>query len=198
MTHTNSNKPVSLKVRQFPLKSTLMLAAGVGLSLGIPVYALASSQLISQRPNRVELNLVSFSVTQSAYEKIIPQFVAKWKREKGQDVVVKQSYGASTSQSRAVIGGQAADIVALSLAQDITDIQKAGLIKPGWERELDNRSIITRSVVALQTRPGNPKNIQSWADLAKPGIKVITPDPKTSPKRAVEFSSTMGFSNTSR
>lgn len=180
MTHTNSNKPVSLEVRQFSLKSTLMLAAGVGLSLGIPVYALASSQLISQKPNRVELNLVSFSVTQSAYEKIIPQFVAKWKREKGQDVVVKQSYGASTAQSRAVIGGQPADIVALSLAQDITDIQKAGLIKPGWEGELDNRSIITRSVVAIQTRPGNPKKVQTWADLAKPGIKVITPDPKTS------------------
>mgnify|MGYP002783533730 CR=1 FL=1 len=180
MTHTNSNKPVSLEVRQFSLHTTLMLAAGVGLSLGIPVYALASSQLISQKPNRVELNLVSFSVTQSAYEKIIPQFVAKWKREKGQDVVIRQSYGASAAQARAVIAGQPADIIGLSLVPDIAEIQKAGLIKPGWERELDNRSIITRSVVAIETRAGNPKKIQTWGDLAKPGIKVITPDPKTS------------------
>lgn len=156
-----------------------MLAASVGL-IGIPVFAFASSQIISQKPDKVELNLVSFSVTQPAYEKIVPRFVEKWKREKGQDVVIKLSFGASGSQAKAVIAGQQADIVSLSLAPDITSIQKAGLINPGWERELENGAIITRSVVAFKTRPGNPKNIQTWADLAKPGVKVITPDPKTS------------------
>ncbi len=158
-----------------------MLAGGVSLSLGIPAYAVNNySQLISQKPNKVELTLVSFSVTQSAYEKIIPKFVAKWKREKGQDVVIKQSYGASSPQADAVIGGLEADIVGLSLAPDVTKIQKAGLIKPGWERELPNRAIVTRSVIALQTRPGNPKNIQNWTDLSKSRVKVITPNPKTS------------------
>ncbi len=164
-----------------PKSSILMLAVGIGLSLSIPADALSnSSKLISQNPNKIEITLASFSVTQSAYEKIIPQFVAKWKREKGQDVVFKQSYGASASQADAVIAGLEADIVGLSLAPDITEIQKAGLIKPGWDRELPNGAVITRSAIALQTRPGNPKNIQNWADLTKPGIKVITPNPKTS------------------
>jgi sulfate/thiosulfate transport system substrate-binding protein len=171
MTHIN--------FKQFSLSSIFTLAASAGL-IGIPVFAFASSQITSQKPDKVELNLVSFSVTQPAYEKIVPQFVAKWKREKGQDVVIKLSFGASGSQARAVIAGQEADIVSLSLAPDITSIQKAGLINPGWERELENGGIITHSVVALETRPGNPKNIQTWADLAKPGVKVITPDPKTS------------------
>jgi sulfate/thiosulfate transport system substrate-binding protein len=191
MTHTNRSKIGILgTIKQlFPSSkqplcksSALILAGGVGLSLGIPAYAINNySQLISQKPNKVELTLVSFSVTQSAYEKIIPKFVAKWKREKGQDVVIKQSYGASGPQADAVIAGkQEADIVGLSLVPDVTKIQKAGLIKAGWERELPNRAIITRSVIALQTRPGNPKKIQNWADLAKPGIKVVTPNPKTS------------------
>jgi len=190
MTHINrsemgilsSVKQLSALFRQrSPKSSILMLTAGVGLSLSIPAYAITNYPLlISQKPNKVEITLASFSVTQSAYEKIIPQFVAKWKREKGQDVVIKQSYGASASQANAVIGGLDVDIVGLSLAPDIKLIQKAGLIKPGWERKLPNGGIITRSVVALQTRSGNPKNIQNWSDLAKPGIKVITPNPKTS------------------
>ncbi|AFY31858.1 sulfate ABC transporter substrate-binding protein [Calothrix sp. PCC 7507] len=177
-------KPTSTKT------SALLMVAGVGLSLGIPNGAIANTSptlqsqqktlLISQKSNNVQLNLVSFSVTQAAYEKIIPQFVAKWKREKGQDVVFKQSYGASGSQAQAVINGLEADVVGLSLALDVKTIQDAGLIEAGWDRELPNGSIVTRSVVALETRPGNPKNIQTWADLAKPGIKVITPHPKTS------------------
>lgn len=190
MTHTNrSEMGILPSVKQLfasfrqrsPKSSILMLAAGVGISLSIPAYAISNYPLlISQKPNKVEITLASFSVTQSAYEKIIPQFVAKWKREKGQDVVFKQSYGASASQAEAVIKGLDADVVNLSLAPDIKLIQKAGLIQPGWERELANGSTVTRSVVALQTRSGNPKKIQNWADLAKPGVKVITPNPKTS------------------
>jgi sulfate/thiosulfate transport system substrate-binding protein len=128
----------------------------------------------------VEITLVSFAVTKAAHEVLIPKFVAKWQREHGQRVTFKQSYGGSGSQTRAVIDGLPADVVHLSLAGDTQKIEKAGLIRPGWEKEFANDSIVSRSVAVLVTRPGNPKGIKSWADLAKDGIKVITANPKTS------------------
>jgi sulfate transport system substrate-binding protein len=138
------------------------------------------TQRLSQQPKTVELTLVSYSVTKAAYDKIVPQFVAKWKREHNQEVKIQQSYGGSGSQARAVIDGLEADVVALSLARDVQKIEKASLIQPGWEKEAPNEAIVTRSVVALVTRAGNPKKIRTWADLAKPGISTITPNPKTS------------------
>jgi sulfate transport system substrate-binding protein len=86
----------------------------------------------------------------------------------------------SASQARAVIDGLEADVVALALALDTKKIEKAGLINPGWEKYAPNNSIVTRSVVALETRPGNPKKIKTWSDLIKPGITIITANPKTS------------------
>ncbi|BAY74565.1 thiosulfate-binding protein [Nostoc linckia NIES-25] len=170
--------------------SALLLAAGLSLSTLVPVYAAGTvsetipvnqkPQLISQGGKTVEITLVSYAVTKAAYDKIVPKFVAKWKREKGQDVVIKQSYGGSGSQTRAVLDGLEADVVALALALDTKKIEKAGLIGPGWEKEAPNNSIVTHSVVALETREGNPKKIQNWSDLAKPGVKVITANPKTS------------------
>ena len=124
--------------------------------------------------------LFTYAVTKAAYSKIIPDFVAKWKREKGQDVIIRESYGGSGSQTRAVIDGLGADVVALALAGDIKKIEQAGLIQPGWEKEAPNNAIVTRSVVALETRAGNPKNIKTWADLIKPDVKIITANPKTS------------------
>ncbi|WP_138497818.1 sulfate ABC transporter substrate-binding protein [Nostoc sp. PA-18-2419] len=170
--------------------SAFLLAAGLSLSTLVPVYAVGSvsktirfnqkPQLISQGRKTVEITLVSYAVTKAAYDRIVPKFVAKWKREKGQDVVIRQSYGGSGSQTRAVLDGLEADVVALALALDTKKIEKAGLIGPGWEKEAPNNSIVTHSVVALETREGNPKKIQSWNDLAKPGVKVITANPKTS------------------
>jgi len=128
----------------------------------------------------VEVTLVSYAVTRAAYEKIIPQFAAKWKQEHNQNVTFSQSYGGSGSQARAVIDGLEADVVALALALDTKQIEKAGLILPGWETEAPNGAIVTKSVAALVTRDGNPKGIQTWADLAKNDVKVITANPKTS------------------
>ncbi|OUL21386.1 sulfate-binding protein [Nostoc sp. RF31YmG] len=199
MTHKPSQKLQVLDTVQqiFPsLKrpsvktSVLVLAAGLGFSTLIPVYAANTAsqtpsinqktQLISQNGKKVEITLVSYAVTKAAYDKIIPQFVAKWKREKGQDIVVRESYGGSGSQTRAVIDGLPADVVALALALDTKKIEQAGLIQPGWERENPNNSIVTHSVVALETRAGNPKKIKNWSDLAKPGVKIVTANPKTS------------------
>jgi sulfate/thiosulfate-binding protein len=169
--------------------SALLLAAGLSLGALFPVYAASTAsqaesvkqktQLISQKGSK-EITLVSYAVTKAAYEKIIPQFVAKWKKEKGQDVVIRESYGGSGTQTRAVIDGLQADVVALALALDTKKIEQAGLIKAGWEKKFPNNSIVTHSVVALETRAGNPKKIKTWADLAKPGVKIVTANPKTS------------------
>jgi sulfate transport system substrate-binding protein len=129
---------------------------------------------------KVELTLVSFAVTKAAHEAIIPKFVEQWQKEKGQTVTFSQSYGGSGSQTRAVIDGLEADIVHLALALDTAKIEKAGLIQPGWEKEVPNGGIVSKSVAGIVTREGNPKNIKNWEDLSKDGVKLITADPKTS------------------
>jgi sulfate transport system substrate-binding protein len=130
--------------------------------------------------NTVEFTLVSFAVTKAAYQQIADKFAEKWQREHHQNVVINQSYGGSSAQSRAVIDGLEADVVALSLGLDIDKIQKAGLIEAGWEDRLPNKSIVTKSVATLVTTPENPKQIKTWSDLTKPGVKVITANPKSS------------------
>ncbi|MBD2337926.1 sulfate ABC transporter substrate-binding protein [Calothrix sp. FACHB-156] len=139
----------------------------------------AASNVAANKQN-VEVTLVSFAVTKAAHEAIIPKFVEKWKQEHNQTVTFKQSYGGSGSQTRAVIDGLEADVVHLALAADTQKIEKAGLIQAGWEKEVPNDGIVSKSVAALVTRPGNPKGIQTWTDLAKDGVKLITADPKTS------------------
>ena len=129
---------------------------------------------------RQQLLLVSYAVTKGAYDRILPGFVAQWKQQTGQALEIKTSYGGSGSQTRAVVDGLDADVVTLALSADVLKLEEAGLIKPGWERELPNGSIITNSAVAFLTRPGNPKQIAGWKDLAKPGVTVVTANPKTS------------------
>jgi sulfate transport system substrate-binding protein len=131
----------------------------------------------SQKP--VTVTLVSYAVTQSAYEKIIPKFVKEWEQKTGQKVTFEQSYGGSGSQTRAVIDGLEADVVALALALDTKKIEQAGLIQPGWEKEAPNDAIVHKSVVAFVPRDASIK-INKWSDLANDNIKIITANPKTS------------------
>jgi sulfate/thiosulfate transport system substrate-binding protein len=164
-------------------KFLALLLVGVGLTVGFSACTNSAPSDSSEggaTKSSVELTLVSFAVTQAAYEKIVPLFVEKWKQERNQEVNFNQSYGGSGSQTRAVIDGLEADVVALALALDTTKIEKANLIQPGWEKELPNSSIVSKSVAALVTREGNPKNIKGWADLTRPDVKVITANPKTS------------------
>ncbi len=135
---------------------------------------------VAATKDNVELTLVSFAVTKAAHEAIIPKFVEQWKKDHNQTVVFKQSYGGSGSQTRAVIDGLEADVVHLALSGDTSKIEKAGLIQPGWEKEVPNNGIVSKTVAALVTRSGNPKGIKTWEDLAKSGVKLITADPKTS------------------
>ncbi len=156
------------------------------LVAGLSIITTACSDVINTATNAgpkkpdAKVTLVSFAVTKLAYQAVIPKFVEKWQRAQNQKVIFQQSYGASGSQARAVIDGLEADIVHLALGLDVQRIEKAGLIQPGWEQELPNDAIVTKSVPVIVTRDGNPKGIRDWPDLAKPGISLITTDPKTS------------------
>lgn len=143
------------------------------ISFGFPVLQ-AQSQA-----KAVNLTLVSYAVTQKAYEQIIPKFTAMWEQKTGQKVNFDQSYGGSGSQTRAVIDGLEADVVALALALDTKKIEQAGLINPGWEQESPNDSIVHSSVVALVTR-NEAATLTDWSDLTGNNIQVITANPKTS------------------
>ena len=158
----------------------------IGASLSMAIAACENSSSAA-KPD-VKLRLVSYSVTKAAHDQIIPKFVEKWRKEHNQNVTFEQSYGGSGSQSRAVIeGSQEADVVHLALALDITKIQQAGLIEPGWEIEAPKGGVVTRSVAAIVTRPKNPKGINTWVDLTKNGVKLIAANPKTSGIGVWEF-----------
>jgi sulfate/thiosulfate-binding protein len=131
-------------------------------------------------PSAVKLTIAAYTTPREAFGKaILPGFAASWKAKTGQDVTFEESYQGSGAQARAVIDGLEADVVALSLDPDIAKIEKAGLITHDW-RSGPSGGIVSRSVVVLAVRPGNPKGIHDWADLTKDGTEVLTPDVKTS------------------
>jgi sulfate/thiosulfate transport system substrate-binding protein len=122
------------------------------------------------------LNLVAYSTPEVVYDEIIPDFQ---KTPAGEGVEFKTSYGASGEQSRAVEAGLPADIVSFSTEPDMQRLVEADLVEPGW-KQADHDGLVTTSVVSFVVRKGNPKNIKTWDDLLKPGIKVVTPNPFTS------------------
>lgn len=128
----------------------------------------------------IELLNVSYDPTRELYQDINAEFAKQWKAKTGDNVMTNQSHGGSSKQSRSVIDGLDADVVTLALGYDIDAIEKKGLVQPGWQQRLpDNSSPFTSTIVFL-VRKGNPKAIHDWNDLAKPGVSVITPNPKTS------------------
>ncbi|HEX5576322.1 MAG TPA: sulfate ABC transporter substrate-binding protein [Gemmatimonadales bacterium] len=134
-----------------------------------------------QTPKPVTLLNVSYDPTRELYEDFNKQFGAYWKNKTGQEVTVRQSHGGSGKQARSVIDGLEADVVTLALAYDIDQISdKAGLLPSNWQSRLPNNSSPYTSTIVLLVRKGNPKHIRDWGDLAKPGISVVTPNPKTS------------------
>ncbi len=122
------------------------------------------------------VSLVGFSILEQANKQVISDFN---KTSEGKDVTFKQSYGASGDQARAVIGGQKADIVHLSLEPDVQKLVDEKLVADDW-KSTPSKGILTQSVVVIVVRKGNPKNIQNWDDLIKPGVKIITPNPASS------------------
>jgi sulfate transport system substrate-binding protein len=130
---------------------------------------------------RTELLNVSYDPTRELYQDFNKAFARQWKLKTAQDLVVKQSHGGSGKQARGVIDGLDADVVTLALAYDIDEIHnKAKLIPANWQKRLPGNSSPYTSTIVLLVRKGNPKKIRDWDDLVKPGVKVITPNPKTS------------------
>ena len=127
----------------------------------------------------VTLILGAYTTPREAYAEIIPMFQAYWLAETGEQVTFEESYLGSGAQSRAVVDGFEADIVALSLEADITRIENAGLITHDWKTG-DYKGIVSTSIVAFAVRDGNPLGIEDWDDLAQPGIEILTPNPQTS------------------
>jgi sulfate/thiosulfate transport system substrate-binding protein len=128
----------------------------------------------------VSLLNVSYDPTRELYQEFNGAFAKYWKSKTGDEVTVKQSHGGSGKQARAVIDGLDADVVTLALAYDINAIAQRGLIASDWQKRLPHGSAPYTSTIVFLVRKGNPKGIHDWNDLIKPGVSVITPNPKTS------------------
>ena len=136
---------------------------------------------LAQAADTVTLLNVSYDPTRELYESFNAAFVKYWKAKTGQTVRINQSHGGSGRQARAVIDGLPGDVVTLALAADIDSIAQQGKLLPlNWESRLPNNSAPYTSTIVFLVRKGNPKKIRDWGDLAKPGIAVITPNPRTS------------------
>ncbi|GAB4364249.1 MAG: sulfate ABC transporter substrate-binding protein [Methylohalobius crimeensis] len=124
---------------------------------------------------------VSYDPTRELYQEFNPEFAKYWKEKTGQEVSIRQSHGGAGKQARAVIDGLPADVVTLALAYDIDAIgEKTGKIPADWRERLPNKSSPYTSTIVFLVRKGNPKGIRDWDDIVKPGVEVITPNPKTS------------------
>src|SRR3954449_3038053 len=139
------------------------------LALVFPALAAGAAQ-------DTKLALVAYSTPKDAYGALIPAFQ---KTAAGKDVSFSQSYGASGEQSRAVASGLDADIVAFSLAPDVSSLVQKKLVPQSWDKDRWH-GMVTRSVVVFAVRDGNPKKLKTWADLLKPGVQIVTPNPFTS------------------
>jgi sulfate/thiosulfate transport system substrate-binding protein len=123
---------------------------------------------------------VSYDPTRELYQDVNAAFIRSWQLKTGKRIEVRQSHGGSGGQARAVINGLDADVVTLALAYDIDAIAQAGLIKADWQKRLPQNSSPYTSTIVFLVRKGNPKAIKDWNDLTRPGLQIITPNPKTS------------------
>jgi sulfate transport system substrate-binding protein len=143
---------------------------------------LAASALLTGAAHAADLTLlnVSYDPTRELYVDVNKAFAAKYKADTGKTVEVKQSHGGSGKQARSVIDGLQADVVTLALAYDIDEIADRGLVAKDWQQKLPHNASPFTSTIIFLVRKGNPKGIKDWDDLARAGVKVITPNPKTS------------------
>jgi sulfate transport system substrate-binding protein len=144
------------------------------------------------KPTALELLNVSYDPTRELWRDINAKFAPEYAKESGVTLTIKQSHGGSSTQARAVIDGLDADVVTLASYLDTDAISKKGLINPGWVDKFPNRSLPYTSTIVFVVRKGNPKGIKDWTDLVKPGVEVVTPNPKTSGNGYMSFFSAWG------
>ncbi|CAJ0782825.1 sulfate ABC transporter substrate-binding protein [Ralstonia holmesii] len=156
-------------IRKFVF-NTLVRATAAAIVAGGTVGAHAATTLLN----------VSYDPTRELYKEINAEFAKKWKAETGEDITLRASHGGSGKQARSVIDGLDADVVTLALGYDIDAIAEKGLTAKDWQKRLPHNASPYTSTIVFLVRKGNPKGIKDWSDLVKPGIAVITPNPKTS------------------
>lgn len=155
--------------------------AGAGCSKSAEPSAAGSADgAPAKEAKEVEILNVSYDPTRELYETIDAAFARDYAQKTGTTVTVRQSHGGSAKQARAVIDGLEADVVTLGLAYDVDAVARAGLLPADWASRLPNHSVPFTSTIVFLVRAGNPKGIHDWDDLVKPGVAVITPNPKTS------------------
>lgn len=160
-----------------------LLSALLGITVAFSGVAHADTSLLN----------VSYDPTRELYKDFNAVFANHWKKETGETLNVRASHGGSGKQARAVIDGLDADVVTLALAYDVDAIAQKGLIAPNWIKRLPDNSAPYTSTIVFLVRKGNPKGIKDWNDLAKPGIEVVTPNPKTSGGARWNFLAAWGY-----
>ena len=167
--------------------------AGLAATLMVGPIALEAARAA---PAPVELLNVSYDPTRELYRDINDSFAASWKAKTGQDVTIRQSHGGSGAQARSVIEGSPADVVTLALAYDIDSLAgKAKLLPATWQSRLPHNSTPYYSTIVFLVRKGNPKGLHDWGDLIKPGVQVITANPKTSGGARWNYLAAWGYAN---
>jgi sulfate transport system substrate-binding protein len=148
----------------------------------------------SDTKSAITLLNVSYDPTRELYAEFNAAFTRHWKQQTGQDVTIEQSHGGAGAQARAVIDGLKADVITLALPYDIDQISElAGLMPADWQKRLPNDSCPYLSTIVFLVRKGNPKEIKDWSDLVRPGVEVITPNPKTSGGARYNYLAAWGF-----
>ncbi|WP_370663108.1 sulfate ABC transporter substrate-binding protein [Massilia antarctica] len=148
-------------------RAILALAAGMAI---VPLGASAAdAQLLN----------VSYDVARELYKEINPAFIAEWKKSTGETITINQSHGGSSKQARSVADGLEASVVTMNQANDIDMLAERGVVAANWARKFPHNAAPFYSTMIFLVRKGNPKQIKTWDDLAKPGIKVVIPNPKT-------------------
>ena len=171
------------------LRTLATLVATLALGAGAAAPTFAADQ--QQQPNKL-LN-ISYDPTRELYEEINRLFADHYKQQTGRQITVEQSHGGSSKQACSVIDGLKADVVTLALGSDVTAVEKAGLINAGWQQRLPFNASPYTSTIVFVVRKGNPKGIKDWNDLVRPGVQVITPNPKTSGGARWNFLAAWGY-----
>src|SRR5713101_6537730 len=168
---------------------TVVAAAAAIVGLGALIHPTASAGADTKS---LELLNVSYDPTRELWRAINEKFIPLYEKQTGTKLSIKQSHGGSSTQARAVIDGLDADVVTLAMWTDTDAIRKTGLIANGWEKRLPNDSLPYISTIVFVVRSGNPKGVKDWPDIVKPGIEIVTPNPKTSGNGQLSFLAAWG------
>jgi sulfate transport system substrate-binding protein len=163
-------------------RAILVLVAAMPLLFASPRPAAADEALLN----------VSYDPTRELWKSVNETFIPAYKQQNGESLEIKQSHGGSGSQARAVVDGLEADVVTLAMWPDTDAIRKAGLISSGWEKRFPNNSTPYTSTIVFVVHKGNPKGIKDWPDIVKPGVEIVTPNPKTSGNGKLSFLAAWG------